>query len=57
MKIVEDLKKKVTDTLTKEEAKEISRDTIEEADVILDDEELDNVSGGAKFGFAPNPPR
>ena len=56
MKIVEDLKKKVADAQTKEEAKEIIRDTIEETDVILNDEELDNVSGGIG-GFYPAPGR
>ena len=51
------LKTEVSKAHTGEEVKEKISDTINEAGMVLDDEELDNVSGGAKFGFAPNPPR
>lgn len=51
MKLIGDLKKKVESAKTKEEA----RDTIKEAGMLLDDEELDKVSGGGKFtGYNPN---
>ena len=49
MELVGDLKKKALEAKTKEEAKEIIRESIEEAGMILDDEELDSVSGGGGF--------
>ena len=42
MKLIGDLKEKVENAKTKEEA----RDTIKEAGMLLDDEELEKVSGG-----------
>ncbi len=45
MKLIGDLKEKVENVKTKEEA----RDTIKEAGMLLDDEELDKVSGGGEF--------
>jgi hypothetical protein len=45
MKLIGDLKEKVENAKTKEEA----RNTFEEAGMVLDDEELDKVSGGGEF--------
>ena len=45
MKLVGELKEKVEQTTTKEEAKEV----IEEAGMELNDEELDQVAGGGYF--------
>ena len=45
MKLVGELKEKVEQTTTKEEAKEV----IEEAGMELTDEELDMVAGGGLF--------
>ena len=45
MKLIDDLKEKVENSKTKEEA----RDTIKEAGKLLDDEELDKVSGGGNL--------
>lgn len=53
MELVGDLKKKALEAKTKEEAKEIIRESIEEAGMILDDEELDSVSGGGGFYRIP----
>lgn len=51
MKLIGDLKEKVENAKTKEEA----RDTIKEEGMLLDDEELEKVSGGGKFnGYNPN---
>ena len=54
-----DIKKEEKKAQTKEEAKEITRDTIEEAGMSLNDEDLDKVSGGGEFtGYSPeNLPR
>ena len=46
MKLIGNLKKKVSEAQTQEEAKLIIKDTIEEAGMLLDDEDLDKVSGG-----------
>ena len=43
MKLIGNLKKKVENAKTKEEA----RDTIKKAGMLLDDDELEKVSGGA----------
>ena len=51
MKLTEELKDKVDKTKTKEEAKQ----TIENAGMILDDAELDQVAGGGGPGFVPQP--
>ncbi len=53
MELVGDLKKKALEAKTKEEAKEIIRESIEEAGMILDDKELDSVSGGGGFYEVP----
>ncbi len=51
MKLIGDLKEKLENAKTKEEA----RDTIKKAGMLLDDEELDKVSGGGEFtGYNPN---
>ena len=51
MKLIGDLKEKVENAKIKEEA----RDTIKEAGMLLDDEELDKVSGGGEFtAYNPN---
>ena len=55
MKLTGELKEKVEKAENKEEAKKILGETkqnVEEAGVILDDAELDQVSGGA--GFYPD---
>ena len=49
MKLTGDHKKEVKNAQTNEEPKEITRDTIEEAGIALDDEELDKASGGGGF--------
>lgn len=49
MKLTGILKKTVTKVQTKEEEKEIIKDTIKEGRMALDDEELDKVSGGGRF--------
>ena len=48
MKLVGELKKQVEGTNNKEEAKEL----IEDAGMLLTDDELDWVTGGAKAGVA-----
>ena len=45
MKLIGDLKEKVENAKTKEEA----RDTIKEAGMLLDDDELELVSGGTAY--------
>ena len=53
MKLIDDLKEKVENAKTK--TKEEARDTIKEAGMLLDDEELDKVSGGGEFtAYNPN---
>ena len=49
MKLTGILKKSVTKAQTKEEEKEIIKDTIKEGRMVFDDEELDKVSGGGSF--------
>lgn len=51
MELIGNLKKEVTKAQTKEEAKKIIKDTIAEAGMVLDDAELDTVSGGGGFGL------
>jgi len=49
MKLTEELKEKLKNASSKEEVKKIleeTRKSAEEAGVILDDEDLDNVAGG-----------
>ena len=50
MQLTEELKEKIEKTETKEEAKKILEDT----GVVLDDAELDQVSGGASHGLINN---
>ena len=50
MELIGNLKKEVTKAQTKEEEKKIIKDTIAEAGMVLDDAELDTVSGGGEFG-------
>ena len=50
MKLTGELKEKVEKAENKEEAKK----TIEDAGMILDDAELDQVSGGASHGLINN---
>ena len=50
MELTKELKEKPENAKTKEEAKK----TIEEAGMILDDAELDQVSGGASHGLINN---
>ena len=51
MKLIDDLKEKVESAKRKEEAK----NTIKEAGMLLDEEELDKVSGGGEFtAYNPN---
>ncbi len=47
MKLIGNLKKKVENAETKEEV----RDAFEKAGMLLDDEELENVSGGSSLKF------
>ena len=49
MEIIGKLKENVEKAETKEEAKEIIRNAGEEAGLVLNDEELDEVSGGKKL--------
>ncbi len=49
MKFMENLKNSKANGQTKEEAKELIKNTVEEAGMVLDDAELDEVSGGAHF--------
>ena len=60
MKLTEDLKNKIDGAKSEEEVKEILGETkknVEEAGVILDDAELDQVSGGTGwFGEYTGPP-
>ncbi len=49
MKLIGNLKKAVTKVQSGEEAKKMIRDTNEEAVTVLDDDELDKVSGGGEF--------
>ncbi len=50
MKLIGNLKKQVEETNSREEAKEI----IEDAGMLLTDEELDNVTGGNFIEEVPN---
>lgn len=47
MKFMENLKNSKANGQTKEEAKELIKNTVEEAGMVLDGAELDEVSGGA----------
>ena len=49
MKLIGNLKKKVENAKTKEEA----RDTIKKAGMLLDDDELEMVTGGRGINLAP----
>ena len=57
MKLSDDLKKKLEAAQSKEEAEAIiaeARKAAEDAGIILDDAELDQVAGGARLSFAPS---
>ena len=47
MKFMENLKNSKANGQTKEEAKELIKNTVEEAGMVLDDAKLDEVSSGA----------
>lgn len=47
MELTGKLKEQVEKTETKEEAKEVIKETMEDAGMILSDEELDQVAGGS----------
>lgn len=49
MKLIGNLKKAVTKVQSGEEAKKMIRDTNEEAVTVLDDDDLDKVSGRGEF--------
>ena len=53
MKLTGELKEKV-EKVEKAETKEEAKKTIKEAGMILDDAELDQVSGGASHGLIKN---
>ena len=46
MELTGKLKEQVEKTETREEAKEVIKETMEDAGMILNDEELDQVAGG-----------
>lgn len=46
MELTGKLKEQVEKTETKEEAKEVIKETMEDAGMLLSDEELDQVAGG-----------
>ena len=54
MKSTDELKKKVEKNETKETAKKVIKETTENADMILSDDELDHASGGGGW-FKPIP--
>ena len=49
MKLLDDLKKKTKNGRTKEEAKELIKDTLKDAGKAISDDELDAVTGGGAF--------
>ena len=49
MELTGKLKENVDKAENKEEAKKMIKDACAEADIILDDEELDEVSGGSRL--------
>ena len=49
MELTGKLKEQVEKTETKEEAKEVIKETMEDAGMILNDEELDQVAGGRMY--------
>ncbi len=53
MKLMDEHKKKGLNPQTKEETKETNRDNIEKDGMLLDDEDLEKVSGGGEFYQAP----
>ena len=53
MIIKNEFKKKVEKNETKETAKKVIKETTENADMILSDDELDHASGGAYTGDVP----
>ena len=59
MELTGKLEEQVDRKKTRKEAKEVIKETIEDAETILDDEELDQVSGGdgAWFWYYQGPPK
>ncbi len=55
MRLTGKLKEKVEKAKTREEAKRVIRETIEEAGIILDDDELNQISGGGSIAYAHQP--
>jgi len=53
MKLTDELKNKVVNAEENEKVEDITRDTIEDAETVLSDEDLDGVSGGARFEINP----
>ena len=53
MKLTAELKNKVVNAKANEKVEDITRDTIEDAETVLSDEDLDGVSGGARFEINP----
>ena len=53
MKLTDELKNKVVNAKANEKVEDITRDTIEDAETVLSDEDLDGVSGGARFEINP----
>ncbi|MBQ4242663.1 MAG: hypothetical protein II732_07605 [Lachnospiraceae bacterium] len=53
MKLTDELKNKVVNAKENEKVEDITRDTIEDAETVLSDEDLDGVSGGARFEINP----
>ncbi len=49
MKLAGNLKKKLSDAQTKEEAKDTSKDARKDGGMLLEDEDLAHVSGGGGF--------
>ncbi|MBR5338237.1 MAG: hypothetical protein IK152_09660 [Lachnospiraceae bacterium] len=50
MELTGKLKEQVEKTETREEAKEVIKETMEDAGMVLSDEELNQVAGGYIFG-------
>jgi hypothetical protein len=53
MKLTDELKNKVVNAKANEKVEDITRDTIEDAETVLSDEDLDGVSGGGSFERIP----
>ncbi len=51
MKLIENLKKKAENTQTNEEFKEHTADAAKRAGMILDDNDMEQISGGGETSF------